>query len=514
MIWRHRPLALPALLSALLGFPALAAPMAGAQSPQALIDEINDCIDRAQSEGTIAVHVEQRAPERAVFSLQADRPMTPASNNKLQTTAAALHHLGADHRWTTRVLANGPVDASGCLRGDLIVVGGGDPTISGRFNGGRVLGTFEEWAERLRREHGIRSIAGRIIGDDDLFDDELFDDTWFMGELAEWYSAESSALSFNDNCVDIHWTAGPSVGSAATHVLDPPTRYVDLVSRVTTCAAGTETDISYQRAPDSNRITAEGGIPAGTSEVGYAAVHNPTLYAVTVLRETLSRRGITVLGEAADIDDLDRAAVRHDLRELCTSVSPPLRDVIAVINQNSQNFYADMLLKTLGQAVEGEGSFDAGARVVGHFLAAIGARPEGWRMVDGSGLSPQNRTTARCLVRLLRWVDAGPDAEVFRASLARGRGERGTLRSRFGHSRRHREAAARILGKSGYLGGVWSLSGIATNRRGVEFYYSIILNGYRSERVPPMRLIDDIAVAIAASEFPADAPLDPEATLQ
>jgi D-alanyl-D-alanine carboxypeptidase/D-alanyl-D-alanine-endopeptidase (penicillin-binding protein 4) len=337
-----------------------------------------------------------------------------------------------------------------------------------------------------------------------------------MSELGEWYSAESSALSLNDNCVDIHWTAGATVGAPATYTLDPPTRYVDFVNRVSTVAAGEKPTRSYHRAFESNRIEAGGDIPEGTTAVDYASVHNPTLFAATVLRETLSRRGITVLGPAVDIDDLPRAEVRHDLTELCSSTSPPLSTMVEVTNQNSQNFYADMLLKMVGAEVEGEGSFDAGARAVRHFLDEIGALPTGdaWRMIDGSGLSPQNRTTPRCLVRLLRHMDTQTCAAAFRASLPRGRADHGSLKTRFGYSRRHREVAPQILGKTGYIGGVWTLTGIAANQAGVEFYYSIMLNGYRSESVPPLRLIDDIAVAVAASTFPADARLDPEATLQ
>jgi D-alanyl-D-alanine carboxypeptidase len=100
-------------------------------------------------------------------------------------------------------------------------------------------------------------------------------------------------------------------------------------------------------------------------------------------------------------------------------------------------------------------------------------------------------------------VDTRPDADVFRSTMPHGRADRGSLRNRFGHSDRHIAVAPQILGKTGYIGGVWSLSGFITNQAGIDMYYSIILNGYRSEDVPPLRMIDDIAVAIAASTFGA-----------
>ncbi len=473
----------------------------GAKTETALAAEIETLIEAADCEGVIAVHAELRSPTRVILSRHSDRAMTPASNNKLHTTASALHYLGAERTRTTRVLANGPIDETGALQGDLIVVGDGDPTISGRFSDGDVLATFRAWAQTLRDKHGVRSITGDIVGDDDLFDDQLIIDSWFLDELGEWYSAESSALSFNDNCVDLHWTAGPEVGAAPTFTLDPVTDYLEIVSRVETLAVDADTDRYYHREFESNHMEITGGIPLGETANDSAAVHNPTLYTVTVLRDVLESEGVAVAGAPRDIDDLDRAAVHHDLTELCATDSPPMSVIIDVINQRSQNLYADMVLKMIGVEAAGEGSFEAGARAVRDFLAEIGALPaEGaWRMLDGSGLSQSGLTTPRCLVTLLRHMDTRPDADVFRASLPRGRANRGSLRRRFGHSERHRAVAPQILGKTGYINGVWTLSGILTNQAGEDIHYSIMLNGYESPSVRATRMIDDIAVAIAAS---------------
>jgi serine-type D-Ala-D-Ala carboxypeptidase/endopeptidase (penicillin-binding protein 4) len=491
----------------------LAAPVDGADSPAALEAEIDALIEAAAPEGVIALCVSQREPVVDLITRDADRPMTPASNNKIHTTAAAFHFLGPDLTLTTRVLTNGEVDENGCLRGDLIVVGAGDPTISGRFNDGDVLETFESWMETLRDAHGIRSIAGDIIGDDDLFDDALIADSWFMQELGEWYSAENSALSFNDNCVDLRWRAASAPRNPASFTMIPQTRYLQVISRVTTMADGVSTDRYYHRLHESNRVVVNGGINVGQTRTDSATVHNPTLFTVTALQELLSRHGITVIGRPRDIDDLNREEVyAGEIRELASWTSPPLSTIVDVINQRSQNFYADMVLKLIGAEVEGEGSFEAGARAVRRFLDEIGALPEGddWVMIDGSGLSPLNRTTARCLTQILRHMDTRPDADVFRSTLPRGRADRGSLRRRFGHSDRHIAVAPQILGKTGYIGGVWSLSGFITNQAGVDLCYSIILNGYRAEGVPPLRMIDDIAVAIAASTFEAQSPAPEE----
>ncbi|NUP88267.1 MAG: D-alanyl-D-alanine carboxypeptidase/D-alanyl-D-alanine-endopeptidase [Candidatus Sumerlaeia bacterium] len=505
------------LIALALALPSLsllhAAPVEGAGTPEALIQEINDLLEEAAFSGGVSILIEQREPARALFERQADQLVIPASNNKLHTTAAALHFLGPDLTLTTRVVTNGTVNEAGVLEGDLIVIGSGDPTISGRFNGGNILGTFEQWATELQAR-GIRAIAGRIIGDDDLFDDELIEETWSPRELGEWYSAESSALSLNDNCVDLVWTAGPTVGSPASWTADPATPYLTIRSEVRTVAEGTETDRYYRRAADSNSVRVTGGIPLGQTNTDYAAVHNPTLFAVTVLRDVLQRQGIQVSGEAVDIDDLDKSAVRQSLTELTSFTSPPLSTIVDIVNQHSQNFYADMVLKLIGREVEGEGSFDAGVRAVRRHLDEIGALPPGWQMLDGSGLSGQNRTTPRCLVTLIRAMMSSPHSETFLASLPRGRAERGSLRRRFGQTARSRAVAGQIQGKTGYIGGVYALSGTLTNQAGVEMIYSLVLNRYESESTPPLQLLDAIAVAAAASTFEADAPLRPEMAAQ
>lgn len=502
-------------LTLTLAIAATAALVPGAETPQAMIDEINSILSSAEYEGVIAIHVEQRNPARPLFSLNSDRGMTPASNNKLQTTASALHFLGADHTRTTRLLTNGEVDENGCLRGDLIVVGDGDPGISGRYNGGNILETMENWAQTLKRDFGVRSIDGDIIGDDDLFDDSAIEQTWFLDELGEWYSAETCALSFNDNCVDIEWVAAPIVGNPPRFTLNPQTDYLNVINRVSTLAADADTDRYYHREFESNQVMVDGGIALGRTIEDSAAVHNPTLYFTTVLRDTLRRRGVTLTGHPRDIDDLSRAAVMHDLTEIDSVTSQPISVIIDTINQYSQNFYADMVLKLIGAEVADEGSFDAGAEAVRQFLGEIGALPEGdtWQMIDGSGLSWQNTTTPQCLCSLLRHMDTRPDAAIFRASLPHGRADRGSLRNRFGQSERSRAVGTQILGKTGYIDGVWSLTGIARNQAGVEMYYSIMLNDFSSQSVRATRLIDDIVVAVAASTFGADAHLDPQASL-
>ena len=133
---------------------------------------------------------------RTFFSREADTLFEMASNAKLFTTAAALHHLGPDYEFKTSVITNGPIE-DGVLRGDLVIVGGGDPCISGRLYGGDVMHVPDAIADAVS-EFGIRAIAGDLVMDDRLFDRKLRPENWPAGESLWWYAAPVSALSFNE----------------------------------------------------------------------------------------------------------------------------------------------------------------------------------------------------------------------------------------------------------------------------------------------------------------------------
>ncbi len=426
----------------------------------------------------------------------AEEPMKPASCFKLITTAAGLRLLGPDFRWTTEIASPGVI-RNGVLVGDVFLIGRGDPSLGGRFhptNSRDLTWQMRDWAERMKAM-GIRKIQGDIIGDDNEFDDVFFGRGWYPAERAEWYCAEVSALSFNDNCIDILWKAGRSPNRPVTFTLNPPTRYCQIGNFVQTVAEGEGGDISYSREEKSNYIRAEGKLAAQTEKYDWAAIHNPTLFTATVFKEVLESRGIQIQGAARDIDDISSPSARIEGRiALVTHESPPLSKIVEVINRNSQNLYAEALLRTLGKSRRGEGSFEAGARVLEDFILATGIHRGGFCPVDGSGLSYLNRVSARTLGELLVYMDSTPEREIYQNSLPQG-GERGTLARRFQDDDLSREAGKRIFGKTGYIGGVHSMSGFIEGRERIAF--SILLNDFSVSDTQARNLVDRIAVEIA-----------------
>ncbi|MCD6386591.1 D-alanyl-D-alanine carboxypeptidase/D-alanyl-D-alanine-endopeptidase [Candidatus Sumerlaeota bacterium] len=470
-----------------------------------LSTQLNAIINRADLRGgIIGVYIVDAETGREIFAYNSRKPLIPASCNKLLTTAAALYYLGAEYCYKTRIAYTGSIKGK-VLNGDIIVIGSGDPTISGRFHPeGKqddVVWVFRRWAKEIRKI-GIRKIYGDIIGDDDFFDDEYFGKGWYPAERGEWYSAEVSALSFNDNCVDIHWRGARKAGIPALFKLNPSTEYVSFINNVTTVDKKSgRLHIRYLRDDKSNIIRAEGTIPAKRRLTDWASVYNPTLYFVTVLKETLEKEGITIKGKAMDIDELkDKTSVHKDLHILDTYVSPPMATIIRVINQRSQNFYAEQVLKTIGKIVKGEGSFIAGCNAVIDFLDKENIFVPGTVMIDGSGLSRLNRVSCVQLVRLLQYMAHRIDAKIFFNSLPRG-GISGTLAWRFQKTAEARSAASHIWGKTGTLGGVNSLTGVVTTRRGQKLYYSIIVNAFSVSSSTRLKLIDDIVLTIASRDY-------------
>ncbi len=406
-------------------------------------------------------------------------PLIPASNAKLLTTAAVLDCLGADFSFVTEVYRTGPVSPDGTLKGDLVIKGSGDPNISGRFFNGNVCGVFEKWADRLTAL-GVKCVAGDIVLDDTIFDREFVHPAWPGDDLANWYAAPVSALSFNDNCVDITVLPSAVVDAPAQILLSPETAYITLQNKTTTVTSKSAHFLAFYRKPNTNVIEIKGKVWKNAKPfVESVAIHNPTAYFGTVFRETLERKGIKCSGNIRSANGpVDLAAAGT---EKIASSKSTLSSTIAVANKRSQNFYAEQLLKYLGWKKTGVGSFANGAAAVSQFLANLGFRKDSYVVSDGSGLSRSNRASASVIAGLLRWGAADEKRrEVFMNSLAIS-GVDGTLEKRMSDPRRK----GRVLGKTGYISGVSSLSGYILDGSGAPSLAFSVLVNYRNAAAMP-----------------------------
>ncbi|MCX7906885.1 MAG: D-alanyl-D-alanine carboxypeptidase/D-alanyl-D-alanine-endopeptidase [Bacteroidetes bacterium] len=442
---------------------------AQAQSLRARIERLLD--QPAFANAFWGVEIRSLQSGRIWYARNARKSFVPASNLKLLTTAAALDQLGAEWRFETSLYADGPI-ADGLLRGDLVVRGGGDPTIGARFFGDNPLAVFEAWADSLLRG-GVRVITGDIIGDDDAFDDLPLGYGWSWDDEVYGYSAQISALSFNENVIEVRLLAGAEPGSPARLVVRPETDYVRLYNQTLTLPADSALRERYDRERAGNTFYVRTRLPVGQEVRARLSVDNPTLYFTTVLYETLQRRGIQVLGRPRDVDELSIKPDYGRMRLLWTHRSPPLREIVRVINKISQNLYAELLLRALGRARFGVGSAEAGIRAARESLVRAGLDTSRVVMVDGSGLSRLNLITPQDLVKVLLFMRGHPHGDAFFESLPIA-GVDGTLANRM----RRGPARGRVRAKTGFVGHVRTLSGYLQTQRGEWLVFSLMANHY------------------------------------
>jgi len=413
----------------------------------------------------------------------------PASNMKLFTTATALKKLGGDYHYVTLLLGIGQQRDS-VFVGDVVVRGAGDPSITGRYHNDNPTAVFESWADSLK-SRGIRQISGRIIGDDDYFSDEIMGEGWAWDYQSDWYAAQISALTFNDNCVDVFVEPGDTLGAPAKLRLRPQTGYVRVINRTVTVRHGLGRGISFWRQRGGNRVVITGSVELG--QKGYwdwFSVENPTLYAATVLRETFQRCGIRVVGTAVDIDSLEAFSYSPDESTvLAQYTSPPLAQIVKTTNKVSQNLYAELLLRTLGKVFEDDGSAAGGIAVVKQFLASIGANVATFKMIDGSGLSRLNMISPMHISVLLRAMRDNPD---FYDSLPIA-GVDGTLKRRM----KKTLAEGNVRAKTGYIGRARALSGYVTTLDGEECSFVLLVNNYTVPTPEANRIQDWICERLA-----------------
>jgi D-alanyl-D-alanine carboxypeptidase/D-alanyl-D-alanine-endopeptidase (penicillin-binding protein 4) len=417
-----------------------------------------------------------------LFDMNAGKLMMPASNMKVLTLSAAADVLGWDYRFTTTVEARGTI-SDGVLHGDLVIKSNGDPTIN--LRNGRADAVVAEWTQALT-DAGIRSIDGRVVGNDQAFDDEGIGAGWAWDYLQYGYAAPVGALEFNESLATLTIAPGASAGGTPIVNLQSGAG-LELLNRATTGAAGTEDTIDYRRHLERPILEVTGSIPLGAQpDTRTVAVVNPTLFYAESVRRVLIARGVAVSGPAVDYDDVaaefappadsetGRSTDPQHMMVIARTESPPLREIATVLMKVSQNLYAETLLKAAGAARSGLGTVEGGRIAVRDSLTAWGIPADAYVMYDGSGLSRYNYVTAATLTSILEHAYKDPvHRDAFLATLPIA-GKDGTMATRLRHTRAEENAFA----KTGSIANVRALSGFVKTRDGEMLVFSILANDF------------------------------------
>jgi serine-type D-Ala-D-Ala carboxypeptidase/endopeptidase (penicillin-binding protein 4) len=438
---------------------------------------------------------------QTLFERNAEKLLKPASNAKLYTAALALDHLGPDYRIKTSFYAAAQPDADGVLHGDLLIYGRGDPSFSARFNGGVYAKALQPALEALLTA-GVKKIDGGIVGDESYFRGPPFGSGWTWDDLQEYYGAPASALSLQDNVVDLLFKAGRAVGDPCEIVTLPETSILTFSNRTETRASakGARASISLYRPVEESVVYAWGGVPLGTSRSNESiSVPKPAVWFATMLKDGLARRGVTTTGNVREENWLTREAspiAWSNLVEIASVPSRPLSEIVKQTLKPSENLYAQLLLLQVGAASTGSTNGDterAGSMEAQKFLGSFGITHKMAQLEEGSGLSRGCLVTPGATVQLLSFMDRHKDRDVFIDALPIA-GVDGTLRNRF----KGTAAAGHLRAKTGSLGGVDTLSGYVTTAGQEKLAFSIMLNNYRDE-TDARATID--AIALQLTEF-------------
>lgn len=452
--------------SALLLFFLFLAPALSSAETAAERAVAAEVLRTAAATRALGVNIVELDTGETIFSHNPDDLRVIASNSKLFTTAVALDALGPGYFFETRLLMRGSVDR-GSLRGDLGVIGAGDPQISGREYGGDSFAAFRPWAAALRAR-GVQRITGDLYLADGLFEPTLIHPEWPRDQLTDWYEAPIASLAFSDNCILVRVWPGAPGGLARVETV-PPVPIVRVDNSALTSAKRKGSKLFVGRTGDL--LTVRGSIDAGSGPFEtWVTVPDPVLYFGLGLRAALAEEGIAVDGEIRPVPQLpgavwERVAVHRS--DLVTAIT--------TTNKRSQNFYAETLSKLLGAVRCGEGSWSAGARAVLEFMDSIGAPPGSVRLVDGSGMSRSNQATPRAITTLLRHMFFHPAGPEFARSLPYGGEEMKSWKRRLALP----PYRGNVFAKTGTLNGVSALSGYAKAVSGKAYAFSIVLEGSR-----------------------------------
>ena len=437
-------------------------------------------------------------PERGdtLYSRNAGKLFMPASNQKLVTGAVALSLLGPDYQFSTAFAARGPVEG-GVLRGDLVVIGRGDPTMSNSLRTD-VMQAMRAIPDSLRA-HDVRYISGRLQRAGDVFPDAWHGFGWGWDDFDAAYSAGVDELFFNEGFFEVTLRAGQREGSRPSLTIKPDIGFPSVRSLVTTVRrpdsvrAGNGTSSSPRvRGPSatmdsaSNLVTVTGQMYVGDSTTIGVAYRDPGLAYLYALRKTLSDQALTIEGGLDPRIPRDTAAATLDT--LFVLRSPPLREILPALEKPSQNQIAEILFKTLGLERAGVGTADSGRAVIERQLIAWGLAPTSFAVRDGSGLSRHDYIAPEAIVRILDTMRRSPNYEVFKASLPIA-GVDGTIRNRM----RGTAAAGNVHAKTGFVDKARSLSGYVTTADGRVLIFSLLCNNWTTSS----REVDEVADAIA-----------------
>lgn len=449
------------------------------------------------SGATVSFKIVEVDTGATLASMSPETVLIPASNLKLLTSGAALLTLGRDFQFETRLIRSGD---------RLIIVGSGDPALADP----ELLSTMQMsveafidlWIEDIVAS-GVKEFSELIV-DDRIFDREFVHPTWEAGDLLYPYGAQVSGFNYFGNCLWFYAWPARQAGQPPTFRIEPDVSpFLRFTNAASTSGDPKATNQIYVMRPlGSNDFSMRGTIRRAQAVPMKITVHDPPGLYGQMFANRLRKRGVKI-GAARTATDADPLPFTGE--PVGRAIRTPLSTVITRCNQDSDNLYAEALLKRVGHDVTDQpGSWTNGPAVIRLILSKhLGPNAATQlRMADGSGLSRENRITADLLASWLTLLGKHPQAsDLFINSLAEA-GTTGTLRKRFGN----RNLTGQVRAKSGYISGVSCLSGYVISPAGRTVAFSILVNDLKQGEVSIAKTLHEEIVSIIDQYLAASDP--------
>ncbi len=437
-----------------------------------------------------------------LYEKNADSYFVPASNMKLLTTALALDTLGPDYRFRTTIESTAKVE-EGILKGDLILVGRGDPNLSNRKFPFDTKEEFDGPPERVLNEladqvvaHGVKEITGDLVGDDSYFPRERYPDGWEIDDMVWEYGAAISAIVVDDNTVTLTLTPGEKASDAVMASLEPATPDFDVKNEVQTIGAKEKGELRLTREPGGNVVVVSGTMTAGSQPRKLIlAIQEPAQHAASILARQLTERGVKFNGKIRANHEPDPTESSRNV--LAEHHSLPLGDTVKLVNKISQNLHTEILLRTSARQQGRWQTPEDLAKFPATFYAKVGIAPDDVVQTDGSGLSRHDMVTPRAFVTLLQYAQKQAWFPAYYASLPVA-GVDGTLTDRM----KKAGITGKIHAKTGSVTHVRTLSGYAETPHGRKLIFSFLSNNQGASGHEIHEAIDGLCLAMI-EEFDA-----------
>jgi len=412
--------------------------------------KINKIIESSGIDLNMGIKIVSLENNKTLYAYNSQKLLMPASTNKLYTCAAALHYLGNNHTFKTRVLKN---------KNNLVLKGGGDPDLT--------INQLDSLAIIVSKN--IKKVDTLYV--DDTFLDSLnYGEGWMWDEGPWWYSAPIGALSVNDNCIDFYVEPG-DIGSPADISYFPETSYITFENNsitVNDTLDFNKLEIDRDWVTNGNNFSVSGEIIDTTKrDTLYRNIYDPSLFAGTIFRQLLNEHGTIVKQLSRKTQDLT------DYKELTVHYSDSLIVSAKNLMNESDNLTAELFVKSIGALDTLPGTWEAGLDKVKSFLAEqVKIDTSNIRLADGSGVSRYTLTNSDQLISLLSWVYNSKYKNDFISTLPGGGWPKSTLEKRL------IEEGGLVRAKTGGLSGARNLAGYIDSPKYGTVAFSILMNGY------------------------------------